>query len=284
MSLCCEPSYHLIRLLYSDQVLTGILPFQDSTKDDMITHIKSGQRPPRPLDPTQNQWSHDRVWDTITTCWSEKPQRRCELSVMSHVFSTPRRQDLLVELPPAGRKNLVPLAEELLYTFLILPLDPGERATLRKTQEYIYKVISSDRTSTTVLSPAEAAAWGGTFLKVSFPPLNSFLVADISRGQATEILSSHLRPSSFRLWLRLYTHALLLESRIFAGLELSDEALGYIPTGFTDIWKGNFKGKPVCVKAVRTQDTIRLREIENVWSSFVSLEVYSVSFLLDLLS
>ena len=182
MLLSCELSHCLIQLFHSDQVFTGIPPYNDSTKDNLITHIKSGQRPLRPADQSQNQWLQDRVWEMITTSWSGKPQQRCELSVMHRVLSTPSRHDLLLELPPGSRKNLVPLAEELLYTFLILPLDPGERATLRKTQEYISKAISRDRTSISSLSPKEAAALGGTFREVSFPPLILFLVADISDG------------------------------------------------------------------------------------------------------
>jgi hypothetical protein len=182
MFLSCKPSHHFKQLSHSDQVFTGIPPYNDSTKDNLITHIKSGRRPPRPVDQSQNQWLQDRVWEMITTSWSGKPQQRCELSVMHRVLSTPSRHDLLLELPPVSRKNLLLLAGELLYTFLILPLDPGERATLRKTQEYISKAISRDRTSISSLSPKEATALGGTFREVAFPPLNSFLVADTSGG------------------------------------------------------------------------------------------------------
>jgi hypothetical protein len=165
MFLCCEPSHHLIQLLHSNQVLTGIPPFNDSNKDNLITHIKSGQRPPRPTDLSQNQWLQDRVWDTITTCWSDKPQRRCELSVVHHIFLTHRRQDLLIEFPPVGHKNLVRLADELLYTFMILPLDPDERAALRKMQEYISSAISRGGTSPASLSLEEE----GILWEVYFP-------------------------------------------------------------------------------------------------------------------
>jgi hypothetical protein len=37
--------------------------------------------------------------------------------------------------------------------------------------------------------------------------------------------------------------------------------------GFTDIWKGNYHGEPVCIKTVRTRDTLLLREVEKVCSS-----------------
>jgi hypothetical protein len=76
------------------------------------------------MDPSQNRWLQDQIWDTITTCWSGYPERRCELFVVYRVFSTPSPPDVLVEFPPVGRENLVRLAEELSYTFLILSLDP----------------------------------------------------------------------------------------------------------------------------------------------------------------
>ena len=102
----------------------------------------------------------------ITTCWSEKPEQRCELSVVHRVFSNPSPWDALVEFPPAGRKNLIRLAEELLYTFLVLPLDPGALATLRTAQKYIYDAISRDGTSPTSLSPVEAVALERTLREV----------------------------------------------------------------------------------------------------------------------
>jgi hypothetical protein len=88
----------------------------------------------------------------------------------------------------------------------------------------------------------------------------------------------------FRLWFRLYTHALLRDSRIFPNVELNDESLEYVPAGFADIWKGNYRGEPVCIKAIRTQDPIRLKEIERVCGSFISSEAYSTCFTPDISS
>jgi hypothetical protein len=223
----------------------------------MINDIKRGKRPSRPTNPNKNQWLQDPIWDTITTCWSDKPEQRCGLSVLYHIFLTPIPQDALVECPPVGHKNLVRLAEELLYTFLILPLDPGDLATLRIAQEYISNVISRDGASSPSLSLAEAEAL------------------------ATSIIWSHLRPSSFRLWLRLYTHALLLGSQIFPNIELSDESLGYMAAGFTDIWKANYHGEPVCIKAIRTQDPARLGEIGNVCGLYILSETHSAHSIPD---
>jgi hypothetical protein len=150
-----------------EQVLTGALP-SGAGKGSWVNDIIGGKRPPRPTDPSQNRQLKDRIWDVITTSWSGEPQLRCGLSVMYYAFSTPGPQDLLVEFPPVGRKNLLRLAEELLYTFLALPLDPRQRATLGTVQEYVSDVISRGGSSPTIPPSAKAVALMGTFRKVCF--------------------------------------------------------------------------------------------------------------------
>ena len=86
------------------------------------------------------------------------------------------------------------------------------------------------------------------------------------------------------LWLRLYAHALLCESRIFPNIELCDEPPDYVPEGFTDIWKGRYHGEPVCIKVVRTQNPIRLREIKRVRDSLILLVVHLARSIQDLQS
>ena len=86
MFFCRGPTYYPMRLFRYDQVLTGVLPYDDSNMPDMITRIRDGRRPSRPTDPSRNQWLQDRVWDTITTCWSGKPERRYQLSIVYRVF------------------------------------------------------------------------------------------------------------------------------------------------------------------------------------------------------
>jgi hypothetical protein len=76
-----------------------MLPYDDSNKGDLITRIKSGQRPSRPTDSSSNQWLQDRIWDAITTCWSDKPEDRRELSTVYHVFSTPNRRNANLDKP-----------------------------------------------------------------------------------------------------------------------------------------------------------------------------------------
>ena len=68
---------------------------------------------------------------------------------------------------------------------------------------------------------------------------------------------------------RLYTHALLLESRIFPNLELCDEVPDCTACGFADTWKGSYHGKLVSIKAIRSGNPARLREIERVRASFI---------------
>jgi hypothetical protein len=148
-------------------VLTGVVPYGNSK--DVERDIWHGKRPPRPTDPSQNQLLQDRVWDMITTCWGKEPEKRCELVIVHHVFSTPSPQDLLSEFPPAGRENLIRLAEELLYMFLVLPLDSSQRTTLGRVQEYISNVMSKDEASPAILSSIDATSLAETFRKVSFP-------------------------------------------------------------------------------------------------------------------
>ena len=84
---------------------------------------------------------------------------------------------------------------------------------------------------------------------------------------------------SFCLWRRIYTHALLLDSQIFPSIELSDESPEYTLSGITDFWKGIYRGEPVCIKAIRTQDPIRLKEIKRVYGSFLISKMHSSGFM-----
>lgn len=71
------------------------------------------------------------------------------------------------------------------------------------------------------------------------------------------------------LWLRLYAHALLRESKIFPNINLDDWPQDYKLLGLADIWRGDYRGEPVCVKVIRTQDRIPLTRIKAVGSSSV---------------
>lgn len=89
---------------------------------------------------------------------------------------------------------------------------------------------------------------------------------------------------TFNLWLRLYAHALLRESRIFPGIKLRDESPGFLQHGFADIWKGDYRGKPVCVKVIRLRDPTALMEIGDVRNSCILSEVHSGRFVSDISS
>jgi hypothetical protein len=51
-------------------------------------------------------------------------------------------------------------------------------------------------------------------------------------------------------------------------MEVCDKPLGYVPFGFADIWKGNYHGEPVCIKAVRETKPISLRAIKKMCGYF----------------
>ena len=53
----------------------------------MVYNIKHGLRPPRPMDPSQNQWLQDPVWDAIMACWNRDPADRFKPSVVYNIFS-----------------------------------------------------------------------------------------------------------------------------------------------------------------------------------------------------
>ena len=146
----------------------------------------------------------------------------------------------------------------------------------------ISSLTSRDAISPTSLSSAEAAVLVETFRQLS--PAKSSSTSETSGPQAVSVLSfaawSHFLSGP---WFGIYTRTLLRESRIFPNVELCDEFPVYMPFGFLDIWKGNYRGEPVCAKAIRIQDPTLLREIESVRDSFILSEPYSAYFIPDLL-
>lgn len=86
MFLRCERFHYSLESPCYDQVLTGILPYGDSDRYTIAFPIIHGVRPSRPPDLIQGKWLQDPVWNVITTGWSEKPEQRCELPVMHHIF------------------------------------------------------------------------------------------------------------------------------------------------------------------------------------------------------
>ena len=94
-----------------DQVLTGVLPYDDADDQYAIAaRVRRGERPSRPTDPSQNQWLQDPVWDVISTGWRQKPKQRCSLSALHHQLSTSsqrgRRDTKLSDLNTQNDGNL----------------------------------------------------------------------------------------------------------------------------------------------------------------------------------
>ena len=52
---------------------------------------------------------------------------------------------------------------------------------------------------------------------------------------------------------------------------MPDEPPDYTPRGFTDIWKGEYHGEPVCVKVVRGSKLKELTEVVQVLRPFYSI-------------
>ena len=88
---------------------------------------------------------------------------------MHRVFSVFSCRDLLVELPPVGRKNLIRLAEDLQYTFLHLHPSSIAASGLRTIQKYISDVVSRDGASPMILPSAKAAELTEMFNDVFIP-------------------------------------------------------------------------------------------------------------------
>ena len=92
------------------------------------------------------------------------------------------------------------------------------------------------------------------------------------------------------LWIRLHVHALLRGSHVFDGVELFPDARpsttakwsttppDFEPYGFVDVWRGNYRGNPVCIKAIRTRNKANLRKIKKVHDSLFPSDTHHPSY------
>jgi hypothetical protein len=170
------------------------------------------------------------------------------------------------EFPPVGPENLVRVAEDSLQVYsTLLRLEPsyGAVASDRKYISSISGLISRGCDFSNEINLSGSDSTDGNISSGNFSPLN-LPVSEALGGQTRSSLSQSQRASSWRLWCRVYTHALLLESRIFPNLELYDKFLDYTPFGFADIWKGNYHGELVCIKALRREDSALMKEAKMV--------------------
>ena len=60
----------------------------------MITRIRAGEQPPRPIDTSKSRLVEDQVWNVVTTGWRTEPNQRCELSVIYHACSQPGQREV----------------------------------------------------------------------------------------------------------------------------------------------------------------------------------------------
>ena len=99
-----------------------------------------------------------------------------------------------------------------------------------------------------------------------FSSLNLPSVSEAYSCQVIPTFSDFPLPLSYLSypWFRLYVHALLRGSRIFPGVALHDDSPDYTSIGFADVWKGNYRGNPVFIKAIRTQKKLNLNRIKWV--------------------
>ena len=71
-----------------------MLPYAGSDRHMIFQDITGGVRPSRPIDPSQNQWLQDSVWDVITASWRPVPKKRCKLPVVYDIYLTPSHQEV----------------------------------------------------------------------------------------------------------------------------------------------------------------------------------------------
>lgn len=71
-----------------------MLPYDYRDRYQIVGHITDGERPSRPMNPSQSRWLPDSVWEVIEVGWRHKSDQRCELSVLHHVFSTVGRREV----------------------------------------------------------------------------------------------------------------------------------------------------------------------------------------------
>jgi len=64
-----------------------VLPYEGIHDSKTVaSHIKSGERPPRPRNQDANWWLRDEVWDMVVTCWSQDRKKRWEVRAVRKLF------------------------------------------------------------------------------------------------------------------------------------------------------------------------------------------------------
>ena len=95
-----------------DQILSDVLPFGKRRESLIAFEIVSGERPPRPSNPTAECWLPDPIWDVIQSCWHQAPRSRLSVDLLHHAFvgSEPERRRDVPVTEDSGGKHLVRFA------------------------------------------------------------------------------------------------------------------------------------------------------------------------------
>lgn len=143
-------------------------------------------------------------------------------------------------------ENLIGIAEDFVRALPFVTRDPP-RSREEDRIDLVSEVVSRAGESPTGLSPQDATTLANTFRQA--------------------LLHLRLSSSSMEsLWTRIYVHALLRGSHIFPGVELSTGPPDFDPLGLVDVWKGNYHGNPVCIKAIRMRKKSNLEKIKKTFS------------------
>lgn len=145
-----------------------------------------------------------------------------------------------------GPENLVRLGEDFARALPLVIRDPPRSRMEEGWIDSITEAVSKDEPLKTRVSPQEAAMLAETF------------------RQALQRV--HLSDAVMRdLWVRVHAHALLRGLYIFPDVEICAEGPKYVPLGFMDVWRGNYRGNPVCIKAIRSRNTAHLGKIKKIF-------------------
>ncbi|KAF9642387.1 kinase-like protein [Thelephora ganbajun] len=258
--------YALGMVIY--EVLCGHHPYVKTQLDILVVNaIMEGVRPEKPEGATRLGFT-EKLWRILESCWLEDRNARPSVDDILHCLNDaaahwyvgvpltvptifPRGRAAMsdaglpeIEFISLDNKNLVKLGEDFLRA---LPFIKRESPRSRMEEGWINSIaeaVSRAGTSATSLAPHDAITLAETF------------------RQGVRLL--HLSDSFMQdLWIRLHFHALLRGSHVLPDAKLCNDSPDYEPLGFTDVWMGDLRGDPVCIKAIRTWSTTNLEKIKR---------------------